>query len=404
MRSNLLKGLTAAKLIVLLSTQVWAQTPNAQNQQTRIKPNGETYILESSNPKASQVAPGSEQFPILEAYGTGAGEFKADVHRVVLERTFQTPNRIRVKMKVPLFKYKPVMSGHEYFVESTKEVTDPKTGSIVRVKEVQKKRLVWCGLEPCLMRTPFLLQACEGSSKSCSSAYDEIIIDFSKAQKLNPGAYEHFFISAYQRKIPGKAIDFIVLPITGRIQAPRYIVKRKNPLRGPDVYKVRLPNKKEIAAENRKNKVDEKDILDIEAAAELNKNTRYTTLPVNMGLPGQPVDPNGTLNGSNAGNNQTVEELCLDELGHKKSSRIIQEGLSETDILTREQILEQNRQAEQSVASSACSARRNHLVLEESLAGQKGAIDRAAYLKSNAPKTPVNSAASLEDDLEVEED
>ena len=376
--------------VLIFSAQSWTQTQ--QTHQTRIKPTGETYVLERSNPKASAVAPGAEEFPILET--SSKGESKADVHRVVLERTFDTPKRIRVKLNVPLFKYKPIMSGTEYFVETTKEVVDKKTGNTLRVKDIQKTRFVWCGIEPCLKSTPFLLQACKGSGMGCTSAYEEIIIDFSKAQQLNVGEHEQFFISAYQRKIPGKAIDFLVHPIKGRILPPRYIVERKNKLFGPDVYIIRLPNKKEIRAENKKNQVDEKDILDLQSAVELNKNTRYTTLPVSSGLPGQPVDPRNE--GAEGSNGVEVEEVCLDEMGRIKSSRTIIEGHANA----YEDGSDVRSKVENNVASSACTARKNQLVLEESLAGQKGALNRADYLKR---QSSVNDA-NLGNDLEIEED
>lgn len=386
-------------LAMLITTSGWAQQLTDSSTETRIKPDGENYVLERSDSKASNLPVAMEQFAILE---TGSkGEAKADVHKVVLERSFDTPNRIRVKMKTPLFKYKPVMSGTNFFVESTKDVLDEKTGLIIRVKDYQKKRLVWCGLEPCLLSTAFLIQACVKDQKTCSSAYDTIIIDFSKAKALNIGETEEFFISSYQRKIPGKAIDFFVYPVPGRIQVPRYIVEHKKKLFGPDVYVVRMPTQKEIDAENKQ--VVPKDVLDLEAAAELNRNTRYTTLPTNIGMPGQPANPNGQSN-SNGSLGEAVEELCLDEMGRVSSTRTIFEGgsyvpqnsttnhsrhsnISHKRIYRGTTIVESSegdiRNAENNVDTSECNVRKMHLILQESLAGQKGAVNRDEIIQRN---------------------
>lgn len=170
------------------------------------------------------------------------------------------------------------------------------------------------------------------------------------------------------------------------------------------MYVVRLPNKYEIAAENKKNTVEPKDVLDLEAAVELNKNTRYTTLPVNMGLPGQQVPPNGQ--GQVSGQGQEVEELCLDEMGRIKSRKTVIEGAVNNDHVSRDQVLIHNKKAESSVSSVTCRVRRDHLVLEESLAGQKGAIDRGIYLKNQAVNIEESSTASgdVATDLEIDEE
>ena len=387
-------------LALAMSTQVYSQALESfSNTQTRINANGETYVVESSDSRASNIPSGMEKFAVLE---TGSkGEAKADVSKVILERSFDTPNRVRVKLKTPLFKYKPIMSGSDFYVETSKEVVDQYTGQVIRVKDYQKKRLVWCGLEPCLLSTAFLLKVCEQNSSSCTAAYDTIIVDFSKAKSLEMGETEQFFISAYQRKIPGKAIDFFVYPIPGRILAKRYIVEHKKKLFGPDVYVVREMTKKEIDAENQTQvKVSSKDVLDLEAAQEFNSITRYETLPTNLGLPGQSINPAGRNSSeSSSTSGVAVEELCLDELGNLKSSRTIIESdvrsskpvitNSNRTEITRVKTLESSEDAkriEKGVNSFECSARKAHLVLQESLAGQKGALKRDEYLKKYMPR------------------
>lgn len=398
MTNKMVNGL----LVLFMTTQVWSEQAALEtaNSQTRIKSSGETYVINKNDAKASNLPAGAEQFPILET--DGLGEAKADVNKVVLERTFNTPKVLRVKLKTPLFKYKPIMSGTDFYVETFKEIQDPRTSQIVRVKDYQKKRLVWCGLEPCLMRSNFLLKACIKDSKSCSSAYETIVIDFSKAQKLELGETEQFLITSYQRKIPGDAIDFLVYPIPGRILPPRYIVNHKNRLFRKDKFIVRLPTQKEIDIENKKNNVVPQDVIDLESAVELNKNTRYTTLPTNMGLPGEPANPNGNGSTNPNGQGQLVEEICLDGMGSIESRRMIEERRGNTPVTPVGREVE--RKTEQSVKSIACVARRNTMVLQESLAGLKGKIDRTEFLKKNTPALVQANDASLVDDLEVEND
>lgn len=385
-------------LALLVTTQVWSQqqSQSAQTEQ-RINSNGESYVLESSDAKASNLPSGIEQFAILE---TGSkGEAKADLNKVVLERSFDTADRVRVKLKTPLFKYKPIISGTSYYVETTKEVVDPKTGLTVRVKDIAKKRLVWCGLEPCLLSSQFLLQACVRDQKTCSSAYDTIIIDFKRAKKLELGETEEFFVSAYQRKIPGKAIDFFVYPIPGRIKAPRYIIEHKTKLFGPDVYVVRLPTQKELDVENKL--VNAKDVLDLEAATELNSNTRYTTLPTNIGIPGQAANPNS--NGNVLGQGEVVEELCIDPIDNKIASRkTVLEGGSSSTVRTygTTTVLESSSDVtriEKSADAKACVSRKQTLVLGLSLAGQKNAINRNEYLKKTEVKKIVEESSEEQD-------
>lgn len=393
-------------LALLISSQVWSQ----QNQESTQLQSETKYLEYSSNTSQSNLHNKEEE--VLDLKTGGYGEVKADINKVVLWREFDTPNRIRVKMKAPLFRYKPIFSGTSYYVETTKEVKDEKTGLMVRVKDIQKKRLVWCGLEPCLLSSNLLLRACVRDQKTCSSAYDTIIIDFSKAAKLEIGENELFFLSAYQRKIPGDAIDFFLYPLPGKTIAPRYIIEHKKKMFGPDVYVVRQPTQKELDKEQEKEQkiVTPTDVLDIENSSEINEKSTYTKLLTNIGMPGQTANPNGQSN--NQGNDQSnqtngqkssaqvTEEWCIDPITNKVvSKKSIIEGKLQGDLNSDSRtevtktILESSeniKNIENNVSSKACLARKQNMVLNVSLAGQKNVIQREKYIQQSQASLNLN--------------
>lgn len=390
--------MSVCALILVTSFSSMAQQAGVDATQVRIKSTGEVYnVTKSTHTAESKVQAGFEAFPILET--DDKGESKADVPKFALERVFSTPNRIRVKLKVPLFKYDQAMSGARYenFV-SINESRDPHTGIIKRTKEFQSIELAWCGAEHCLNESAYLVENCaKVGPKECQAPYETIIVDFSKIKALEPAEAEYFYISGYQKKIPGKDIGIFFYPYPGFVKAA-YRVDVSKRMFGPDVYYVRYPTQREIDEENRiAGKLDDKALNEIQKAEELKKKTRYLHLPVNIGKSGTTVDGvNASGTSSSTEVKKTIKRYCMDGMGRPVGVETVVESnnISTTSSTSRsstssnsnysysngvggERVIESSgdqRSVENSVVSTACDNRKNKLLAQESLAGLKGVI------------------------------
>lgn len=371
----------------------------------RISPEGKVYgVTKSSFTWSEQLPDDIEQVPILDTWDRG--ESKSDVPVFYVERVSNTPDKIRVKFKVPRFKYDFQKHGTRYndYV-SEREVVDEVTGYKIRTRTVHDIELAWCGADYCLNNSAYLMDTCaEVGPENCDSAYSLVVIDFSKLPRLQNNQAEYFRFSGFQKKIPGKSIGVLIKP-EENLTMDEYVVEEKKKLFSPDVYVIRPLTQNEIEKRNKKiNQVSKKQMSEILDAKKSNEvKTRYLHVQKNLGKENYTQDGINSKSGLVDVEERTVTKYCFDEMGRVREKKTYLEGTTkktqlenynsssnhssgwentytrsgEYNYSTEYRRIEGSpieRNIESYVSTSECETRKNNLIARESLAGMKGAL------------------------------